>query len=89
MVQPIVPDVLVRPGRDGGFRVELNSDTLPKVLINQGYHAEVGGPHAEVVALDYLLKAYGYHAAERLNVHLMEMMKRRSQARAWVREDTE
>jgi HPr kinase/phosphorylase len=44
---------------------------------------------AEVIALDYLLKAYGYHAAERLNVHLMEMMKRRSQARAWVREDTE
>ncbi len=44
---------------------------------------------AEVVALDYLLKAYGYHAAERLNAHLLEMMKRRSQARAWVREDTE
>lgn len=44
---------------------------------------------AEVIALDYLLRAYGYNAAERLNVHLMEMMKRRSQARAWVREDTE
>jgi HPr kinase/phosphorylase len=44
---------------------------------------------AEVVALDYMLRAYGFHAAERLNVHLMEMMKRRSQARAWVREDTE
>ena len=34
-------------------------------------------------------RTYGYNAAERLNVHLMEMMKRRSQARAWVREDTE
>jgi len=44
---------------------------------------------AEVIALDYLLKAYGYNAAERLNAHLMEMMKRRSQAQAWVREDTE
>ena len=44
---------------------------------------------SEVIALDYLLKAYGYHPAERLNIHLMEMMKRRSQARAWVREDTE
>jgi HPr kinase/phosphorylase len=44
---------------------------------------------AEVIALDYLLKAYGYHPAERLNIHLMEMMKRRSQTRAWVREDTE
>ena len=41
VVQPIVPDVYVRPGADGGFIVELNSDTLPKVLVNQNYHAEV------------------------------------------------
>jgi RNA polymerase sigma-54 factor len=40
-VQPIVPDVLVRPAPDGTWRVELNSDTLPKVLINQRYHAQV------------------------------------------------
>jgi len=41
MVQPIVPDVFVRPGPDGGWLVELNSDTLPKVLVNQRYHAEI------------------------------------------------
>jgi RNA polymerase sigma-54 factor len=41
LVQPIVPDVFVRPGPDGGFIVELNSDTLPKVLVNQTYHAEL------------------------------------------------
>ncbi len=41
LVQPIVPDVLVRPGADGAWLVELNSDTLPKVLVNQSYHAEV------------------------------------------------
>ena len=41
VVQPIVPDVFVRPGRDGGFIIELNSDTLPKVLVNQSYHAEI------------------------------------------------
>ena len=41
LVQPIVPDVFVRSGPDGGFIVELNSDTLPKVLVNQSYHAEV------------------------------------------------
>ena len=38
-VQPIVPDVFVRPGPDGGWLVELNSDTLPKVLINQTYYS--------------------------------------------------
>jgi RNA polymerase sigma-54 factor len=41
MVQPIVPDVFVRSGPDGGWIVELNSDTLPKVLVNQSYYAEV------------------------------------------------
>jgi RNA polymerase sigma-54 factor len=40
-VQPIVPDVYVRPGPDGGFIVELNSDTLPRILVNQRYHAEL------------------------------------------------
>jgi RNA polymerase sigma-54 factor len=40
-VQPIVPDVYVRPAPDGGFTVELNSDTLPKILVNQRYHAEL------------------------------------------------
>ncbi len=41
LVQPIVPDVFVRSASAGGFSVELNSDTLPKVLVNQVYHAEV------------------------------------------------
>jgi len=41
LVQPIVPDVFVRPGPDGGFIIELNSDTLPKVLVNQSYHTEL------------------------------------------------
>jgi RNA polymerase sigma-54 factor len=40
-VQTLVPDVLVRPAPDGGWLVELNSETLPKVLLNQTYYAEV------------------------------------------------
>ena len=39
--QPIVPDVLVRSMPDGSFHVELNSDTLPRVLVNQSYYATV------------------------------------------------
>ncbi len=46
LVQPIVPDVFVRPAPDGTWQVELNSDTLPKVLINQRYYAQVSkGAH--------------------------------------------
>ncbi len=45
---------------------------------------------AEVIALNYLVKVYGgYSPAERLNQHLIELMKRKSATRAWVREDTE
>ena len=39
----IVPDVFVRQGNDGGWVVELNSDTLPKVLINSQYMTRVNG----------------------------------------------
>ena len=41
VVQPIVPDVFARGAPDGTWQVELNSDTLPKVLINQRYYAKV------------------------------------------------
>jgi RNA polymerase sigma-54 factor len=41
IVQPIVPDVFVRSAPDGAWLVELNSDTLPKVLVNQSYFSEV------------------------------------------------
>jgi RNA polymerase sigma-54 factor len=53
-VQPIVPDVYVRPSPDGGFVVELNSDTLPKVLVNQRYHAELVKTAGDIHAKTYL-----------------------------------
>jgi RNA polymerase sigma-54 factor len=40
-IQPILPDVLVRPGPDNGWVVELNTDTLPRVLVNRSYYANV------------------------------------------------
>jgi RNA polymerase sigma-54 factor len=40
-VQTLVPDVFVRAAPDGTWLVELNPDTLPKVLVNQAYHATV------------------------------------------------
>jgi RNA polymerase sigma-54 factor len=40
-VQPVVPDVFVREGSDGMWHVELNSDTLPRLLVNSRYCAKV------------------------------------------------
>jgi len=53
-VQPIVPDVFVRPAPDGGWIVELNSDTLPKVLVNQSYYAEVSATARRDTEKSYL-----------------------------------
>jgi RNA polymerase sigma-54 factor len=46
--QPVVPDVLVHEGAGGAWRVELNGETLPRVLVDRRYHAQVaGGPRSE------------------------------------------
>ena len=37
----VAPDVFVREMPDGLFSVELNSDTLPRVLMDKAYYAEV------------------------------------------------
>jgi RNA polymerase sigma-54 factor len=53
-VQPIVPDVFVRPAPNGAWIVELNTDTLPKVLVNQRYYAEVSSTARRDTEKSYL-----------------------------------
>ena len=40
-IQPVAPDVYIREGQGGTWLVELNTDTLPRVLVDQRYHARV------------------------------------------------
>lgn len=40
-VDVLIPDVLVRDAPDGSFLVELNPDTLPRILLDRSYHAKV------------------------------------------------
>lgn len=40
-VESVVPDVFVRRGPDGAWQIELNAETLPKVLVNRVYYATV------------------------------------------------
>ncbi|HUO11769.1 MAG TPA: RNA polymerase factor sigma-54, partial [Caulobacteraceae bacterium] len=40
---PVVPDAVVRDGPGGMWHVELNSDALPRLLVDQRYHARVSG----------------------------------------------
>ena len=53
-VHPIVPDVFVRSAPNGAWLVELNSDTLPKVLVNQSYFAEVSATTRRDTEKSYL-----------------------------------
>ncbi|MBM3576547.1 MAG: RNA polymerase factor sigma-54 [Alphaproteobacteria bacterium] len=45
-IQPLVADVIVRAAADGGWRVELNADALPRVLVNHSYAAQVSAAAA-------------------------------------------
>ncbi|MEM9809857.1 MAG: RNA polymerase factor sigma-54 [Pseudomonadota bacterium] len=40
-VHVVVPDVYVAEAADGGWKVELNSETLPRVIANERYYAEL------------------------------------------------
>ncbi len=40
-IQSIVPDVHVRAAQDGSWLIELNTDVLPRLLINQTYAARI------------------------------------------------
>lgn len=55
-VQPVVPDVFVREGPDGGWHVELNSDTLPRLLVNSRYYAKVSGNVRDRDSKTYLVE---------------------------------
>ncbi|MGZ8996052.1 MAG: RNA polymerase factor sigma-54, partial [Rhodospirillales bacterium] len=39
--QPVVPDVIMRPQPGGAWVVELNSETLPRVLVNNHYYVKL------------------------------------------------
>ncbi len=58
VTQTVVPDVFVRPGPSGGWAVELNSDTLPRVLVNQRYYAEVRGQASSTSDKTYISEQF-------------------------------
>lgn len=56
--QPVIPDVSVRIGPDGDWLVELNQDALPKVLVNEKYHARVANGAREKDAKDFIAERF-------------------------------
>jgi len=58
VAQPVIPDVSVRRGPEGGWVVELNSDTLPRVLINNRYHTEIARSASRKEDKEYIAECY-------------------------------
>lgn len=55
---PVVPDVFIRPTPEGGWAVELNSDNLPKVLVNSRYYSEVSQSLKKEEDKDFVSEAH-------------------------------
>jgi RNA polymerase sigma-54 factor len=53
-VQAAIPDVFVRESSDGGWLVELNTDTLPRLLVNSRYYTTVANRSREKDSKAYL-----------------------------------
>jgi RNA polymerase sigma-54 factor len=58
VVHPIVPDVFVHRAPDGGWVIELNPDTLPKVLVDQTYYAQVCRSARDAAEKTYLADCF-------------------------------
>jgi RNA polymerase sigma-54 factor len=54
VAQPVTPDVIVKPHPKGGWQIELNAETLPRVLVNQSYYAKVTKDARSKQDRDYL-----------------------------------
>ncbi len=55
-IQPVLPDVMVKPMRDGSWMVELNTETLPRVLVSRSYYATVSKTTRSDKEKGYLLE---------------------------------
>ncbi len=55
-IQPVLPDVMVKPMRDGSWMVELNNETLPRVLVSRSYYATVSKTARSDKEKGYLLE---------------------------------
>lgn len=56
--QAVTPDVLVHRHPDGGWIVELNNETLPRVLVNRAYFARVRRAVRGKAEREYVIERY-------------------------------
>ena len=58
VAQPVTPDVLMRAKPGGGWIIELNNDTLPRVLVNNRYYSQVSEAAREKTEKQYINECF-------------------------------
>jgi RNA polymerase sigma-54 factor len=58
IAHPVVPDIIMRPRTVGGWIIELNNETLPKVLVNNSYYAQISDATKDKEAKKYISECY-------------------------------
>jgi len=58
VAQPITPDILMRAQQGGGWIVELNAETLPRVLVNHRYYTKVARDSLSKTDRDYVTERF-------------------------------
>ncbi|HQV03267.1 MULTISPECIES: RNA polymerase factor sigma-54 [unclassified Novosphingobium] len=51
---PVTPDILIMPRADGGWDLQLNQATLPKLVVNRSYYVEMRGSCDDKTARGWL-----------------------------------
>src|SRR5258708_2186153 len=58
LAQPVIPDIIMRPQPGATWLIELNNDTLPRVLVNTRYYARISGAARKKEEKDYLSERF-------------------------------
>ena len=77
-VETLIPDILIRRGPDRQWRVEVNPDALPKLLVNRQYHDTIAAQvrnkddkkfiNEQLTHANWLVKALDQRASNMLKV---------------------
>ncbi len=51
---PVTPDILIMPRADGGWDLQLNQATLPRLVVNRSYYVEMRGSSDDKTARGWL-----------------------------------
>jgi RNA polymerase sigma-54 factor len=56
--QPVIPDVMIRRMAKGGWAIDLNSQTLPRVLVNNQYYTRLASGATRDKDKEYISECY-------------------------------